>query len=486
MKVLVAAEDSGSLKEISFPPGTNTSIQGTSEPDITTFATAGRTSYVQRLTLASIKGKDYICVARKGGVVELYDQDSHELFFSQVQQSVVAEDAFIGLQFVHGLLFTCTSAGVLRVIDLHDHKRGAEIYTTNLVETSSSSSGSNIHHHHNNNNNNNSSNSNILQQTRSISAFRVHPQRPNIVAFGGKDFELEINELKNVVANNDERDDARWKIIPNDSKIIPRQKLWKAKNVKNDELDLRVPVWVSDVWFLDVDDNAAADSLNDHFRLVISTRFGHVRVYETSSSRKPILNVEVGEHPLVALTVTDSDREVVFGDTHGTTARFSLITGRKLGHYVGAGGSVLSLDTFIESSNKTNNNDDDDDGENHDNKFIATGGLDRFLRVYRMQSRELVGKVYVGTKVSAVKILDASEPEAAQQQTNNDGNANDNNDDDDDDDNNNKKSGQKRRRLNHDEQEGSEKQQKIKVESNDDESDDDEDVWKLLKEDEQP
>ncbi|KAJ8099309.1 hypothetical protein POJ06DRAFT_198699 [Lipomyces tetrasporus] len=396
MKVLVAAEDSGSLKDISFPFGTNTSIQQSAQPTITTFASAGRSSYVQRMIIAKLKsGKEYICIARKGGIIQLYDiNPPHALFVEWKDMMHPPDDAFVGLEYVEGKLSSCTATGKLVMRDLHSISDSTNHYYTLLGEP--------------------------------INAFRVHPNQPNVVAYGGKERELEVSVIDNLYrrepdSNADSESDqsSSWCIAATPTgRALSRRKLWKAKNVKNDELDLRVPVWISDIRFLDVNRDSTSD-----FKLVVSTRFGHVRVYETKYSRKPIVNVEVGDHPLIALSPYTSDTEIIYCDTNSTTARFNVINGRKGGHYSGAAGSILCLDSFFpdqESVSSTISTSDDSNSRESsrqssmartasgDVPLLATGGLDRFLRVYNLQTRELVAKVFVGTKLSAVCIVDGS------------------------------------------------------------------------------
>ncbi|KAK9239165.1 hypothetical protein V1525DRAFT_449219 [Lipomyces kononenkoae] len=389
MKVLVAAEDSGSLKEISFPFGTNTSVQQFAQPAITTFASAGRSSYVQRMIIAKLDtGKEYICIARKGGIVQLYDIDSpHTPFVEWKDMTHPSDDAFVGLEYVEGKLSSCTATGKLIMRDLHSISDSTNEYYTLLGEP--------------------------------INAFRVHPNQPNVIAYGGKERELEISIIQNMHrresdSNTDSESDrsSSWYIaaIPT-GRSLSHRKLWKAKNVKNDELDLRVPVWISDIRFLDVNRNSGTD-----FRVVVSTRFGHVRVYETKYSRKPIVNVEVGDHPLIALSPYINDNEIIYCDTNSTTARFNLINGRNGGHYSGAAGSILCLDSFFPEQEQERARTDANEGDapsatglhSGELPLLATGGLDRYLRIYNLQTREIVAKVFVGAKLSAVCIVDGN------------------------------------------------------------------------------
>ncbi|KAK9369567.1 hypothetical protein V1509DRAFT_619842 [Lipomyces kononenkoae] len=476
MKVLVAAEDSGSLKEISFPFGTNTSVQQSTKPAITTFASAGRSSYVQRMIIAKLNsGKEYICIARKGGIVQLYDiEPPHALFVEWKDMTHPADDAFVGLEYVEGKLSSCTATGKLVMRDLHSISDSTNDYFTLLGEP--------------------------------INAFRVHPKQPNIIAYGGKERELEISIIQNMHPRESDSSESdrpsSWYIaaIPT-GRSLSHRKVWKAKNVKNDELDLRVPVWISDIRFLDVNRNSETD-----FRVVVSTRFGHVRVYETKYSRKPIVNVEVGDHPLIALSPYINDHEIIYCDTNSTTARFNLINGRKGGHYSGAAGSILCLDSFFpeQEQEQCERTAADEDAmasaarlHSGEVPLLATGGLDRFLRVYNLQTRELVAKVFVGAKLSAVCIVDGnsavpSEPMSERES-----------DEEDDkeavDGGIVKTEGERKRRkklrVHEDgatdgEDEGNKRQKRVRLHDDvpsDDDDEDADDVWKLLDaDDEEP
>src|SRR6185437_3461088 len=57
----------------------------------------------------------------------------------------------------------------------------------------------------------------------------------------------------------------------------PTTPIWQAKNVRNDSLGLRVPVWVTDV-----------KTLPDG-RLLSGTAAGRVRVYDARAARRPIM-----------------------------------------------------------------------------------------------------------------------------------------------------------------------------------------------------
>jgi len=165
--------------------------------------------------------------------------------------------------------------------------------------------------------------------------------------------------------------------------------LWRAKNVRNDEYNLTQPVWISDLHFLD-EQRRGHDA---GYRVVVCTRFYQIRVYDTSISRRPIINVEVGSSPIVSMTLGWNDSEVLVADSHGRVTSFSLDKRVANGNFVGPTGSILSMD-IQKSYGKTG--------------MLACVGLDRFLRLYDMSSRASLGKVYCKTKMTSVLIIDES------------------------------------------------------------------------------
>ncbi|XP_042226551.1 WD repeat-containing protein 74-like [Homarus americanus] len=77
---------------------------------------------------------------------------------------------------------------------------------------------------------------------------RQNPGTPSLIATGGKENDLQLWDLQH-----------------------PEEPTFKAKNVKPDMLELRVPVWVTDAAFLE-----------DQRTLAVSSRHKHVRVFEHS------------------------------------------------------------------------------------------------------------------------------------------------------------------------------------------------------------
>ena len=93
-----------------------------------------------------------------------------------------------------------------------------------------------------------------LKVDRSLVKMRKVPGGSNhFIATGGKEHDLQIWDL-------------------NQTKNGP---IFKARNVPSDSLELRVPIWVTDMCF---PDNISKD------KVAIVSRHGHIRLYDTKGS----------------------------------------------------------------------------------------------------------------------------------------------------------------------------------------------------------
>jgi ribosome biogenesis protein NSA1 len=169
-----------------------------------------------------------------------------------------------------------------------------------------------------------------------ICRMRVHPREHHVVATAGKEQELTIWDLSVLLKGPETpkkgkgKKDAKAPVekkAPHKSKeILSSGQIFKAKNVKNDHLDLRVPVWNTDLQFL---------NQFDITRIAVGTRHHQIRVYDTKGARRPAVDAEVGTMPVVALANGKDASEVVFSDTVTNVYSVDTLTGAILGQYKG-------------------------------------------------------------------------------------------------------------------------------------------------------
>ena len=156
----------------------------------------------------------------------------------------------------------------------------------------------------------------------------------------------------------------------------PEQPVFVAKNVRNDKLDLRVPVWVTDLRFLD-------DS-----KIVVGTGYNKIRIYDTKGQqRRPVTEVDFDEYPITTLSlVPNREHNVVAGNTHGRVALFDLRMQKLVYCFKGFAGSVRSVEV-------------------HPSKpYLFSCSLDRFIRVHDIDRHVLLSKIYLKSRLSSLLI----------------------------------------------------------------------------------
>ncbi|KAG0029798.1 WD repeat-containing protein 74 [Podila clonocystis] len=307
--------------------------------------------------------KKHLVVARKNGVIQLVDpKDGAPVTeFKQTLAKVDKVDTiFVGLFANSESIITCTNTGTLAIQNIQDRSKAS-----------------------------------TLNVGKDICRMRVHPREHHVVATAGKEQELTIWDLsvllkgpetpkkgkgkKESKAPVEEKKGAPYK----SKEILANGQIFKAKNVKNDHLDLRVPVWNTDLQFL---------NQFDITRIAVGTRHHQIRVYDTKGARRPAVDAEVGTMPVVALANGKDASEVVFSDTVTNVYSVDTLTGAILGQYKGFTGVATALAAFTPFEDSTTTH-------------LVTVAMDRCLRVHEMdKTRKLLHKVYLKQRMTAVVV----------------------------------------------------------------------------------
>nr|XP_051689152.1 WD repeat-containing protein 74 [Oryctolagus cuniculus] len=264
-------------------------------------------------------GETQILVGCADGTVKRFGTE--EGVFQGQRHCPGGEGAFRGLARADDTLITCVDSGILRVWRDNDKEAPSDP----LLE---------------------------LRVGPGLCRMRQDPARPHVVATGGKENALKVWDLQG-----------------------SEEPVFRAKNVRNDWLDLRVPIWDQDIQFLPGSQ-----------KLVTCTGYHQVRVYDPASpQRRPVLETTYGEYPLTAMTLTPEGNSVIVGNTHGQLAEIDLRQGRLLGCLKGLAGSVRGLQC-------------------HPSKpLLASCGLDRVLRIHRIRNpRGLEHKVYLKSRLNCL------------------------------------------------------------------------------------
>jgi len=150
--------------------------------------------------------------------------------------------------------------------------------------------------------------------------------------------------------------------------------VFKARNVKHDKLDMRVPVWITDLDFV-------ADQ-GQHTGNVIAcvSGYGHIRIYDARAQRRAVRTMTVKDAPHMMSVASVNPRSVhqwaVVSDTMGNVGRVDLGTMKLMNKYSGFSGSVRSVTVDPSRS------------------FVASCGLDRRIHVHHIESKKTVCSVY--------------------------------------------------------------------------------------------
>ncbi|XP_015586567.1 WD repeat-containing protein 74 isoform X2 [Cephus cinctus] len=172
----------------------------------------------------------------------------------------------------------------------------------------------------------------------------------NIIATGGEENELKLFDLER------------------------QSRIFLEKNVRHDSLELRVPISISDIGFLPNSSN-----------VVTTSKYGFIRLYDPDAQRRPVINLTIKDEALTTLAIAPKEHHIVVGSGKG---RMNLIDLRKPGKilntYKDFVGSITSLACSAVQP------------------YIISTGLDRHLRIHHLETKKLLKKVYLTSKINCM------------------------------------------------------------------------------------
>lgn len=151
--------------------------------------------------------------------------------------------------------------------------------------------------------------------------------------------------------------------------------LFAAKGAKPNRIGLVDKPWTS---------AAAFHPGSDAMRVWTGTGHYKLRLYDTAASKRPVTEVAWGAARVTALAPEPDGGRVWVANAMGGIDVYDVRAGRFAGAIKGAAGSVRAL------------------AMHPTGRALASGGLDRFLRVHAPSSRGAMGKVYLKTQLTAV------------------------------------------------------------------------------------
>ncbi|CAB4490342.1 WD40 repeat-like protein [Rhizophagus irregularis] len=341
MKIFTG-DETGLVKSITFSENSDYA----SSPIVKTWGKIDRSKSIQLMCYTTALEKKKLIVARKNGQIDILDTNdgkiSQEFFEAQVTGEHKSSARFVGLFANDSILVTCTDKGIVRYQSILEDN-------LSTIETT-------------------------LTLAPDLCRLRVHPKEHHIFACGGKERELslwDVNSYKEGIC-----------FIKTQKKEQKAGLVWMSKNVSHDFLDLRVPVWITDLQFL---------SEQETTKLVVGTKYHQIRIYDTKAKRRPVSDYNIGNNPVVSLIIGRNSNEIFFTDTIGNVFSVDVRTGKILGQFKGFAGSVTNLAVANGPS------------------LLTSVSMDRFLRIHEIgASRKLVNKVYLKQRLTCV-IVDESE-----------------------------------------------------------------------------
>lgn len=371
MRLIVTCDDSGSAKEVICTPGTDTSKQDKPQPiSITQVFVEPKASPASRILYSTLYKERYAICCRLDASVSVYDLEDDE-------KKLVCHREYVELKGCKPVSLHVFSEFDALVMGLDSGKAALVGFHKNTLEKECQIVD--------------------LPGGKPIEAFEACPSQPGVFAYGGKENDLRIVKMFEV--------GKKVKLLES------VEVLFAAKNVKNDHLDLRVPIWITKIRFI---------SLKNSYKLITATRYGQLRIYDTNHGRKPAHDYQVCTNPIITLNFAGSNSdEVIITDNRNMVARHSLVSidkkafktnsatvgdiikpvPRLLGKYQEGGntGAIFGVLCFKDT-------------------FVATGGLDRYLRVYDLETREMVSKVYMGSQIADILFLEGEEEEESEEE----------------------------------------------------------------------
>ncbi|KAJ3273848.1 WD repeat-containing protein 74 [Terramyces sp. JEL0728] len=299
----------------------------------------GKTSRHQAVQYVAFINSETIAVCRSNGFLEIMNTNGTILKSLQLFE----KQKFVGLSVYKNIAITCSDNGQVDYTPV-EVEGTKTLFDYELKEKR------------------------INLGVNDLCCFKVHPNLPHLFVTGGKERELSI-----------------WNY--NSEKVEP---VWKAKNVKNNKLDMRVRVWITDINFIEVQPEKE-DGSDYKTKILISTGYSHIRIYDPKLQKRPVKEYHFPELPIYR-AIADQNR-VYFSDTVGNLTCIDYNNGQMLGKYKGIAGAVAAMAI-------------------HDDKLIVVGN-DRWLRVFETSGkRSEIEKVYLKQRLTSVLAYeDAVEPE---------------------------------------------------------------------------
>lgn len=163
-------------------------------------------------------------------------------------------------------------------------------------------------------------------------------EQKNIIATGGVENKLKLYDLET------------------------QKRIFLEKSLPHDWLQLRIPVWISDMNFLPGSQ-----------QIVSVTKYGNIYLHDPRCQRRPVVKMTIKDESWTSLAIPPKEKHIIVGSGKG---KLNLVDLRKSGTllntYKGFTGGVTGV-----ACSKTN-------------PYVASVSLDRYLRIHNVDTKEVL------------------------------------------------------------------------------------------------
>ncbi|XP_063390912.1 WD repeat-containing protein 74 [Cydia fagiglandana] len=189
-----------------------------------------------------------------------------------------------------------------------------------------------------------------------------------LVDTGGKLDRMRVCAEEQLFATGGEENDLKI------YRIGEPEPIFSAKNLAHDWLQLRRDIWVSDLCWCGQGGQLAA----------VCSRHGYIRLYDVRAQRRPVCNIETDKMAATCIAPGRDEREVMVGFGRGQLHAVELRAGRLGAGLRGAAGAVAAVAVAAGR--------------------VYSASLDRHLRVHCYNTKQLLYKQYLTSKLTGLLI----------------------------------------------------------------------------------
>lgn len=238
-----------------------------------------------------------------------------------------------------------------------------------------------------------------LNESEVVEAVQVHPGKDNVnyIAYGGKETDLRIVRLPSASESKGEEDKeekttkkkgkgkgkAKKEKAKKSTDPDALEVVFKAKNLPNTHLELRSPVHIKNILFDE-------SSTPENFKVYTFTHWGDLRYYDSAQGRKPRSSILILPKKAPITKAVWLKGDVIVCDNQGIVVKVEKSTGSQICQFKGQIGSTQALYNYKDS-------------------VLGTTGSDRYVRAYNSETRECIVKVFIGSQANNILIVEDGE-----------------------------------------------------------------------------